>query len=483
MDRSDSFAVSTRARRCFELTCQSVRLLLDFDAGLSSLLQHQPMMTGRAVASHKQQYMQVGKRWLLAGEPQLEVPRVNDLAGINAVLVSSASAILALPYLTEYTTFSGTIFATAATVQLGENREAARDRAGGRARVWQGGWAAAGVLIECHRCYGRAALVLQSVRMSAVALAGRQLMLELVGLQRAARERPAHGSADPNDSASPPSSVASELQAMTDRCRLPYSEHDIHSCLLRITPVNFGELLSLPGGLTAVALASGASIGGCIWHIYSNSTSFVYCAACYASAELGTSSADEGADVGCGACLGCSCQEGRCTASASSVIVGSGSLRENVSASKELQVPPASWRERIVLLTDLEADADLATDLATELRDPLWPPALAVSATGTAPGERAVLAAGAVRGERVVLAAGAALRSACAAACRTCAGGGSVLIPSSPHGASLALIEALSNALRSRDMRNVPIYLLSPVQNRHHCAPMLTGPDTAMAAP
>ena len=73
-------------------------MLLDFDAGQSSLLQYEPLLSGVDVCEWR--CTRVGTRWVIAGEPQHETPEMDGLelgSGVQAVLVSSAEAMLALP--------------------------------------------------------------------------------------------------------------------------------------------------------------------------------------------------------------------------------------------------------------------------------------------------------------------------------------------------------------------------------------------------
>lgn len=44
-----------------------------------------------------------------------------DLSTIDVLLISNSSNMLALPYLTEYTNFKGTIYATEPTIQIGRH--------------------------------------------------------------------------------------------------------------------------------------------------------------------------------------------------------------------------------------------------------------------------------------------------------------------------------------------------------------------------
>lgn len=127
----------------------------------------------------------------------------------------------------------------------------------------------------------------------------------------------------------------------------------------------------------------------------------------------------------------------------------------HASVTKELHLPAATWQERILLLTDLAADADLAFDLRY-LRG-----RTVVTASAGPLSTLPTQLYGSTKS------ASFALRRAREAACKACAKGGSVLIPCSIFGAIFSLIESLSNALQSNGMPKVPIYLLSPVRQHN----------------
>ena len=424
--------LTARSRRCFELTFRDTCVLLDFDAGHSSLLHYEPLLHG-AASSHEPRCLRTNGRWIVAGEPQYEMPELEDLdaGGIEAVLITSADAMAALPFLTEYTTFCGAIYATTASIQL-----------------------------------------------------GRQLMIELATLPRLAKERLSSCSSTRVSSVeveSAPPSVASHLWELAGRSRLAYTEHDVEACVRRMTAVSFGQSLQLGGGLSAVALPcaappppipkeshtktsdvrlcrdgrwrdhpnatsyscsanlrsrtssrrrSGASVGGALWHVHSASFSFVYCAACTPEGLSRVQAAE--AVAGAGPPIGSSGREGgdelkkggggdsvgggRGGSSGSSGSGGSGGSgggggadasadsggASSVGGCTELQLPSAGTAERALLLSDVR------------------PPSSPHPAS--------------------------ALATACDAACRACAAGGNVLVPCTFHGATLGFIEVLARA-------------------------------------
>lgn len=197
-------SVTARARRCFELRLQDKCILLDFDAGQSCLLGYEPFVSASAFGTDVF-CGKVGKRWLIKGEPQLEVPQIDglELGAVDAVLITSAEAMLVLPFLTEYSHFRGVVYATSAAMQL-----------------------------------------------------GRQLMIELAMLPKLAKERLSTSACIANpasDPAPPPPRVASELWEVENHSRPPYTIHDVHACMRRIEAVSYGQLVQLGGSIQAVA--------------------------------------------------------------------------------------------------------------------------------------------------------------------------------------------------------------------------------------
>lgn len=195
--------VTARGSRCFELCMRGACVLLDFDAGQTAFLDYEPLLA-TTPSSLREAFEQVNGRWVIKGEPQHELPQIEglELGSVDAVLVSSADAMLALPFLTEYSHFRGTVYATSATVQL-----------------------------------------------------GRHLMLELVTLPALAKERLPTGMRAPAAAAAPappPPEVASALWELSARSRLPYTSNDVEKCLERIVTVSFGEVLKLSESIDAV---------------------------------------------------------------------------------------------------------------------------------------------------------------------------------------------------------------------------------------
>uniref|UniRef100_A0A2C9L1D1 Beta-Casp domain-containing protein n=1 Tax=Biomphalaria glabrata TaxID=6526 RepID=A0A2C9L1D1_BIOGL len=68
-----------------------------------------------------QELKECGGRLLVDGNPEFSIPETGivDLSTLDAILISSYSCMLALPYITEYTGFKGTIYMTEPTFYIG----------------------------------------------------------------------------------------------------------------------------------------------------------------------------------------------------------------------------------------------------------------------------------------------------------------------------------------------------------------------------
>ena len=124
---------------CFELKMGSMRILLDYSAAEVSrgiddaLLRYTPLAAvdaGACPAAYesdlsdgapKWRVRPFDRHWLVEGESRIELPPQEglDADSIDLLVVSSPEAMLALPYLTEYSLFHGTILATQAVAELG----------------------------------------------------------------------------------------------------------------------------------------------------------------------------------------------------------------------------------------------------------------------------------------------------------------------------------------------------------------------------
>ncbi|KAL1515484.1 hypothetical protein AB1Y20_002108 [Prymnesium parvum] len=434
-----------RGVRCFELTLDDTTLLLDFDAGDAGLLQYEPFLS-RAERSKEQRCVRRGERWLLQEELQLALPEMDglELHDVEALLVSSADAMLSLPWLTEYSPFRGAVYATAASIQM-----------------------------------------------------GRQLMLELAALHQLSRSRPPSQPAGPAEAA--PAGVAGAMWEQSCGARRLYTSRDVEACVARMSAVSFGEVVRLGVGLQAVALPAGATIGGAVWHVSNGGSSFVSCAAALlpnaalvprASAGAG-STADDGSGEG-GVGLG---GESEWTVGASRELelppphvneraVLMSSLRDEATATAGAALMRASASSCTTYTPAIFITSTTCTNSTTTYSKtnylststsstsvphhlhflhfcPSPPPLPPLLSLPTSTSSTSVPPHPAARQP----AKGLPLHKRFPFSqeiCRTCAAGGNVLVPCAPHGATLSLLELLSSSLLSRGIR-LPIFLISPI--------------------
>ncbi|CAK8681318.1 unnamed protein product [Clavelina lepadiformis] len=147
-----------------------------------------------------------------------------DLSTVDIILISNSHTILALPFITEYFGFHGTIYATEPTHQLGK------------------------LLMEelieyCHR-------VPKSNQ--ATKWKNRKLKKQL------------------------PSSLSSCWDQDVSSWRHCYSSDDLQSALSRMHVVRFAETVSIFGALKVTAYSSGYSLGSCNWLVESDFEKITY---------------------------------------------------------------------------------------------------------------------------------------------------------------------------------------------------------------
>lgn len=95
---SPACQVRQHGDQCFEVRLHSTRVLLDYGADPSAVLHFLPQ---RCPAAGAAAAVELGGHWPECGEARCEAPRLAEPCAIDAVLVSSAAAMLALPLLTE----------------------------------------------------------------------------------------------------------------------------------------------------------------------------------------------------------------------------------------------------------------------------------------------------------------------------------------------------------------------------------------------
>ena len=229
--------IERSADSAFELELNSTRLLLDFSSPPHrALLRYVPSFRPPPSSSSNTaalgdgdpgappwRCVNVGGHWLVAGEARLELPAIEslDLAGLDAVLISSAEAMLTLPYLTEHTAFRGAVLATAAAAQLG--------RLG---------------MLEL--------------------IALREQLIGGFGAGMAPSKQPTDEERMPS---SVPPQVADEIWELLSRSRTLYSRADIDACLSKVRTLSYGEIATLDTGCRVMPECSGCGIGSAHWRI------------------------------------------------------------------------------------------------------------------------------------------------------------------------------------------------------------------------
>jgi hypothetical protein len=245
---------------------------------------------------------------------------------------------------------------------------------------------------------------------------GRLAMLELVALCEAVRELPLDAASAADGAAAacvdapsgaPPPAIAVELWDLVSRSKLPYSRADVEQSLARVHGLSYGERapISLRGAdaggstLHATPLPSGAAIGACNWVIEGPSEKLLY-----------------------------------------------------VSASD----PEGQVLATLPLTTTAPALRDADALLLCNVRPLPRRAPLQAGADGGGPAAGRAAAAGSV-------APAAAIAHACRLVCEARAQGGHVLLPCSPWGGTLALLEHLLHSLHLTGLSHAPVHLISPV--------------------
>ncbi|KAK9810223.1 hypothetical protein WJX72_006960 [[Myrmecia] bisecta] len=168
-----------------------------------------------------------------------------DVSSIDAVLVSSPQAMLALPYITRQPGFEGQVLATEATLTIAGHL------------LWE--------LLEAEAANGSAQLHLPSTagREGTTWLSKEAFPLLPTSVQHAL--------------------LGSEPQLWPlerRRWRTLYSKAEAHACLASIQGVRYGQQVSLGGGaMEATAVPSGHEVGGAVWKLQAGQTRVGYLAA------------------------------------------------------------------------------------------------------------------------------------------------------------------------------------------------------------
>ncbi|KAJ8020959.1 Integrator complex subunit 9 [Holothuria leucospilota] len=193
-------------------------------ARLSKLPSWQPLMDKTSDKVLKNELRECGGRIFVDSDLELCVPEIPliNLSHVDTILISNYHCMLALPYITEYSDFKGTIYATEPTIQI-----------------------------------------------------GKMIMEELVEyIDRVPKRKRAvfWKSVDLKKLLPSPLKEVAHLSSW----RSCYTKQDIQSCISKIKPAAFSEKLSLFGALKLTPLSSGYCLGSCNWVIKSEFEKIAY---------------------------------------------------------------------------------------------------------------------------------------------------------------------------------------------------------------
>ena len=271
-------------RQCFELVIGSSRLLLDYSCGTFSLFLRYLPMGGedQSTVAALGCCVHCNGEWLLDGSVQVEVPPQSiDLAGVTAVLVSGADAMLTLPFLTEYMGFTGLVLATNAAKHFGhlamlELAQLCKSPCGGPTNR---GW----------------------------------------------HQPPIAGSLGINASVhNLPTRLPMKIWDLMTKSRLPYGLEDVERCMTRIVGINFGESVEIGDGLHVLPQPSGAGLGATNWWIQcGRSERIIYIATSMMASvhPVPASAATSGAGAGVSTANGTECASSATLASVPSAYI------------------------------------------------------------------------------------------------------------------------------------------------------------------
>lgn len=231
------------SKPCFVLYFKGVTLMLDCGLDLTQILSFLPLplvsgsrlsqLSDWLLATEKfgkqgeelsHELKECSGRAFVNGVLEFAPPetRIVDLSQVDAILISNSSCMLALPYITEYTGFKGSIYCTEPTLQI-----------------------------------------------------GKQYMKELVTyVERVPRTKACSLWKRDDIQKTLPLPLRDALNPQTwKKC---YTLQDIDSCLSRVQVVGFNEKKNIFGALTAISCSSGYSLGSCNWVIHSDYEKICY---------------------------------------------------------------------------------------------------------------------------------------------------------------------------------------------------------------
>ncbi|CAL1529040.1 unnamed protein product [Lymnaea stagnalis] len=233
------------SKPCFVLFFKGVRIMLDCGLDIKQVLHFVPLLVvpgfqvskahswsqggdkrNRVPDEVVQELKDCGGRLLVDGAPEFSIPETGiiDLSTLDAILISSYSCMLALPYITEYTGFKGTVYMTEPTLHI-----------------------------------------------------GRQYMEELVMyVERNPKSNVASHWKQDIILKNLPTPLRDAVNPR--QWRKLYTLHDINSTLSKVQLVGFSEKLDIFGALTVTPASSGCCIGSCNWIINSKYEKICYAA-------------------------------------------------------------------------------------------------------------------------------------------------------------------------------------------------------------
>ncbi|XP_071953861.1 integrator complex subunit 9-like [Antedon mediterranea] len=224
---------------CIVVTFKGTTLMLDCSLDLQSLQHFIPLTLVPSTRLAKlstwkcngekdqcNELKECGGRVLIDSCPEVCLPEFDmfNISNIDAILISNYHCMLALPFITEYAGFKGTIYATEPTVQFGKL-----------------------YMDELVEFMGRV---------------GKRIV--------ASRWK------QPDILKKLPAPLKSALNIPSWRnC---YTQQDVNSALAKVKLVSFAEKTNLFGAVTVVPLSSGYCLGGCNWMIQSDFEKISYVA-------------------------------------------------------------------------------------------------------------------------------------------------------------------------------------------------------------
>ncbi|XP_060605120.1 integrator complex subunit 9-like [Ruditapes philippinarum] len=231
------------SKPCFVLYFKGVTLMLDCGLDLTQILSFLPLplvcgsrlsqLSDWLLATEKfgkqgeelsKELKECSGRVFVNGVLEFSPPetRIVDLSQVDVILLSNSSCMLALPYITEYTGFKGSIYCTDPTLQI-----------------------------------------------------GKQYMKEMVTyVDRVPRTKACSLWKNDNIIKSLPLPLRDAINPKVwKKC---YTLQDIESCLSRVQVVGFNEKKNIFGALTATSCSSGYSLGSCNWVIHSDYEKICY---------------------------------------------------------------------------------------------------------------------------------------------------------------------------------------------------------------